>query len=130
MTIYKDTTEIQGVFILDSSAAAAGERFKATKTPGCSYWLVEVQTFSAQKPLYRCAPAALRSISRIIWQNGTAPENRRTAKNMMRIFDEMCRKGYEPGEAEKITKRIFDQFQECPQGLSVNALAARIIPAE
>lgn len=53
----------------------------------------------------------------------------RTYRNFMIIMNRILDKGYDRQEAEKITRRIFDEYELNPNGLSVNALEARIIPA-
>ena len=54
---------------------------------------------------------------------------KKTYHNFMIIYKQMQRKGYDKTEAEKITHRIFNQYESCPEGMSIRALADMIIPA-
>ena len=54
----------------------------------------------------------------------------RTYNNFLLVMTEIENKGYTKAEAEEMTRRIFDEYEINPAGLSVNARVERIIRAE
>lgn len=54
----------------------------------------------------------------------------RTYNNFLLVMREIENKGYTKEEAEEMTRRIFDEYEMNPVGLSVNARVERIIRAE
>ena len=52
---------------------------------------------------------------------------RKTYHNFMRVMKMILAKGYDAAEAEKITHRIFDQYESHPYGLSVLRLVDMIV---
>ena len=50
----------------------------------------------------------------------------RTYYNFLRVMRMIEAKGYDAQEAERVTRRIFDQYEAFPQGLSVLALVNMI----
>lgn len=58
------------------------------------------------------------------------PIKRRTYHNFLRVWNMIRAKGYDADEAEKITRRIFDQYEAYPAGLSVLAQVDMIVDKE
>lgn len=52
---------------------------------------------------------------------------RKTYHNFMRVMRMIQAKGYDATEAEKMTHRIFDQYESHPYGLSVLRLVNMIV---
>ena len=51
----------------------------------------------------------------------------RTYHNFLLVMKHIEEKGYTTAEAEEITRRIFDDYEINPEGLSINARVERII---
>lgn len=58
------------------------------------------------------------------------PIKTRTYYNFMRVRRMIEQKGYDPDTAGDITRRIFDEYEWNPNGLSVLDRVSRILPAE
>lgn len=127
MTIYRDTTTISGVFITDTNITAAGERFTATRHNGA--WRLVVHCYGGDTAPMNCPDSVLRRVARLEYQDGTAPKNRRNYTNALRVYNAIRRKGYDQTTAGELVRRCFDQFEQCPTGLGVDALAELIQPA-
>ena len=54
----------------------------------------------------------------------------KTYHNFMYVIRQIQNKGYDFSEAEKMTHRIFDQHEACPEGLSVAQLINMIVVKE
>ena len=54
----------------------------------------------------------------------------KTYHNFMYVMKQIQNKGYSFDEAEKMTHRIFNQFEACPEGLSVMQLIGMIVAKE
>ena len=52
---------------------------------------------------------------------------KKTYHNFMRVMRMIQDKGYDASEAERMTHRIFDQYESYPDGLSVLALVDTIV---
>ena len=52
---------------------------------------------------------------------------RKTYYNFMRVMRMLQAKGYDAAEAERMTHRIFDQYESYPDGLSVLAIVDMIV---
>lgn len=52
---------------------------------------------------------------------------RKTYHNFMRVMRMIQAKGYDASEAERMTHRIFNQYESYPDGLSVLALVDMIV---
>lgn len=52
---------------------------------------------------------------------------KKTYYNFMRVMRMIQAKGYDASEAERMTHRIFDQYEAYPDGLSVLALVDMIV---
>lgn len=52
---------------------------------------------------------------------------RKTYRNFMRVMRMIQSKGYDASEAERMTHRIFDQYESHPNGLSVLRLVDMIV---
>ena len=52
---------------------------------------------------------------------------RKTYYNFMRVMRMLQAKGYDAAEAERMTHRIFDQYESYPDGLSVLVLVDMIV---
>lgn len=52
---------------------------------------------------------------------------KKTYHNFMRVMRMIQAKGYDASEAERMTHRIFDQYEAYPYGLSVLALVDMIV---
>ncbi len=55
---------------------------------------------------------------------------RKTYNNFMLVMKHIQNKGYDSGEAEKITHNIFNQFENNSMGLSVNQLVNMVVSKE
>lgn len=54
---------------------------------------------------------------------------RKTYHNFMRVMRMIQAKGYDAEEAERMTHRIFEQYDAHPDGLSVLAMVEMIVEA-
>lgn len=54
---------------------------------------------------------------------------RKTYHNFMRVMRMIQAKGYDAKEAERMTHRIFEQYESYPNGLSVLAMVEMIVEA-
>lgn len=54
----------------------------------------------------------------------------KTYYNFMYVMKQIQNKGYDFSEAEKMTHKIFNQREACPEGLSIAQLVDMIVPAE
>lgn len=52
---------------------------------------------------------------------------RKTYHNFMRVMRMIQSKGYDASEADRMTHRIFDQYESHPNGLSVLRLVDMIV---
>lgn len=55
------------------------------------------------------------------------PIKRKTYHNFMRVMRMIQSKGYDASEADRMTHRIFDQYESHPNGLSVLRLVDMIV---
>lgn len=55
---------------------------------------------------------------------------KKTYNNFMYVMNQIQNKGYDFCEAEQMTRRIFDQVESCPEGLSAMRLVEMIIAKE
>lgn len=55
------------------------------------------------------------------------PIKTKTYNNFMRVVRMIQSKGYDASEAERMTHRIFDQYESHPNGLSVLRLVDMIV---
>ena len=55
------------------------------------------------------------------------PIRKRTYYNFMRVEKMIIMKGYDKKEAEEMTRRIFDEYEAAPLGLSVLQRVDRIL---
>ena len=55
---------------------------------------------------------------------------KRTYNNFLRVYNAILSKGYNEGEAWKITDRIFAEFEANPQGLPILSRIEMIVDAQ
>ena len=55
---------------------------------------------------------------------------KRTYNNFLRVYNAILSKGYDEGEAWKITDRIFAEFEANPQGLPILSRIEMIVDAQ
>ena len=123
MSIYRDSTRLQLCAKCDSSAGKAGEFFTAKKNDR-NEWIMT----DARGKNWLLLDGILRNAFDVIAQNGTAPENRRNSRNEARLYKILATKGWPHDEAAPIVDHIFRDYN--PEGLSIDAMAAAIIPYE
>lgn len=58
------------------------------------------------------------------------PIKNKTYHNFMRVMRMIMAKGYDAKESERITHRIFDQYESYPEGLSILAMVEKIANAK
>ena len=58
------------------------------------------------------------------------PIRKKTYYNFMRVMRMIEAKGYDAEESERLTHRIFDDYEACPEGLSILKRVDMIQPNE